>query len=142
MWALKLSSGAATAEASDVSFNRPIAKLTRDGKVMRKAWAIRWDEGSQSAEAEGVGGLDLAPADRLDPGAEHLGQVGAAVEAEPCDCRGDGVETDADRGKAEIDDEKLGKDRNGAEHLDIGISERAQARGFGRSGTRQTTGRV
>ena len=68
-----------------------------------------------------MGGFDLAAADRLHPAAEHLGQIGAAIQAKSGDCSGYGVEADANSAEAEVDDEELGENRYCPEHFDIDV---------------------
>ena len=127
MWALKESSGAATAEASDVSFKQA------DGEIgeRRQHHADRLrqhddPESHQLRHADRERRLGLAAGDRLDAGAEHLAEHGAAVEPEADHRSRDWREADAQRGEAEVDDEELRQHRHGAEQLDIDLSQAAQ----------------
>ena len=81
--ARSISSGAAMIEAIDVSFSRPIDVVAdRRQHDAHACGAITSHHGLARRQAERQRGLALAAVDRLDAGAEDLGQHGAALQAE------------------------------------------------------------
>ncbi len=63
--------------------------------------------------------LELSLVDRLDPGAEDLGQVGRAVQGEDYDAAGEPAHVDAGDGQADEHDVDLQQQRRAAHHVDV-----------------------
>ena len=71
-------------------------------------------------EPHAFGRLDMAARHRLEAGAKHFAEIGAAVDRQRQQSRGQRVERQAGVGAAEIEQEQLHQERRAAEQFDVG----------------------
>ncbi len=89
------------------------------GNAVRSACGRMMADDLQIAHADALPGLELAPGDRLERGADRLGAVRALVDRKDEDCRGERLDQDADTRQAVKDDKKLHQHRRAADDPDV-----------------------